>query len=243
LPQHGGRGVEDAVPEQVPLQALERLVRLDLTSTSASMGTTGWWPLPDGAVTRRVERVRVLRRIQYGGQAAPCAGAEPGRGRLMRAILRGAVAGAIATIVMSVHMLWARRTDRVDALSPEHITDAAFDAVSHEPSTTQHVLGTTIAHLGFGAGTGVVLAAATRGRRVPWWGGTAYGLAVAAVSYQGWVPALGILPPLRDAPPGRRNEIIISHLIYGNVLVELLNRSRQHLRAGDDTGVEDRALR
>jgi uncharacterized membrane protein YagU involved in acid resistance len=144
----------------------------------------------------------------------------------MATILRGGVAGAMATVAMSVHMLWARRTDRVDALSPEHITDAAFDAASHEPSTTQHVLGTTIAHLGFGSSTGSILAVATRGRRVPWWGGTAYGLAIAAVSYQGWVPALGILPPLRDAPRGRRNEILVSHVIYGNVLAGILNRTR-----------------
>jgi hypothetical protein len=145
----------------------------------------------------------------------------------MTTVLRGGVAGAVATIAMSVHMLWARRTDRVDALSPEHITDAAFDALSHEPSTTQHMLGITVAHLGFGSTTGSLLAVATRGRRVPWWGGTAYGLAVAAVSYQGWVPALSILPPLHDARPGRRNEILISHVISGNVLAGILNRTRR----------------
>lgn len=159
----------------------------------------------------------------------------------MRSLIRGATAGAVATIMMSVHMLWVRRTNRIDAIGPEHITDAAFDAVSHEPSTAQHALGTTIAHLGFGSTTGAVFAAATRGRRVPWWGGTAYGLAVAAASYQGWVPSLGILPPLRDAPSGRRNEIIVSHVIYGNVLAGVLNRSRaSDLHVAADDG--DRAI-
>lgn len=134
---------------------------------------------------------------------------------------------------MSVHMLRVRRADRIDALSPEHIADAAFDAVSVDPTTTQHVAGTTVAHLGFGATMGAFGAAVAGRRRLPWWAGTAYGLAIAAVSYQGWVPALGILPPLTDAPSGRRNEILVAHVTYGNVLVWLLNRSaRPAPRAG-----------
>jgi hypothetical protein len=149
-----------------------------------------------------------------------------------RAALRGAGAGAAATVAMSVHMLAVRRTDRIDALSPEHIADAAFHAASIEPTMTQHVVATTVAHLGFGASTGALAAAATDGRELPWWAGTAYGLAIAAVSYQGWVPALGILPPLTAAPSGRRNEILVSHVVYGNVLVWLLRRS------SDDTGAD-----
>lgn len=143
----------------------------------------------------------------------------------MKNIVRGAAAGASATVAMSVHMVWLRRADRIDALGPEHITDAAFDAVSVESTTAQHVAGTTVAHLGFGATMGALGAAAAGRRRLRWWTGTAYGLAIAAVSYQGWVPALGILPPLTDAPSGRRNEILVSHIVYGNVLVWLLSRS------------------
>jgi hypothetical protein len=143
---------------------------------------------------------------------------------LLSTVLRGAIAGAVATVAMSGHMLWARHTGRVDALAPEHITDAAFIAAGHQPSNAEHVLGTAVAHLAFGSGTGALLAVASRGRRVPFGGGTAYGLAVAALSYQGWVPALGILPPLRQAPSGRQNEIVVSHVIYGSVLAGLLNR-------------------
>jgi hypothetical protein len=173
-----------------------------------------------------VERVKLLMSIRYEEVIKMHTNTRNRNTNVLSAVMRGAVAGAVATVAMSGHMLWTRRTGRVDALAPEHVTDATFDAVGHQPSNAEHVVGTAIAHLAFGSGTGALLAVATRGRRVPVGGGTAYGLAIAALSYQGWVPALGILPPLRDAPSGRQNEIVVSHVIYGSVLAGMLNRWR-----------------
>ncbi|MCU1692974.1 MAG: hypothetical protein JWM64_2065, partial [Frankiales bacterium] len=73
--------------------------------------------------------------------------------------------------------------------------------------------------LGFGAALGAV-AAVLPGR------GPAQGVAVAlaayAASYQGWVPALGILPPATDDEPGRPAVMVAAHVVYGAVLGRLL---------------------
>ena len=48
--------------------------------------------------------------------------------------------------------------------------------------------------------------------------GILFGTAVWLVSYQGWVPALGIMaPPSRDRP-GRPQAMLAAHLLYGAVL-------------------------
>ena len=143
---------------------------------------------------------------------------------ILRRLLSGAAAGAIATGVMTLHMVWARATGRVDRMSPERVTDAGLAAAGVDRTTTLHAAGTSVAHLGFGVATGALYSVLARGRRRPWWSGGAYGIAVAAVSYQGWVPAAGILPPLSRAPAGRRNEVLVSHLVYGTVLAVMTNR-------------------
>jgi hypothetical protein len=43
-------------------------------------------------------------------------------------------------------------------------------------------------------------------------------LSVWALSYQGWVPALGILPPASRDQPGRQWTMVAAHVVYGVVL-------------------------
>lgn len=154
------------------------------------------------------------------GLAAPA----DGYGSAMSSISKGAVAGAVATGAMTLHMLWAERTGRVDDLAPEHITDAGLAAAGVRPSEGEHAAATTLAHLGFGASAGALYGLVARRRAPNLALGVAYGLAIAVASYQGWVPALRILPPLSEASSGRRNEVLVSHVIYGATLAWVSGR-------------------
>jgi hypothetical protein len=53
------------------------------------------------------------------------------------------------------------------------------------------------------------------------------GLAVWAVSYQGWIPALGILPKASEDRPARPAVMVTAHVVYGAVLGALEERLRR----------------
>ena len=48
--------------------------------------------------------------------------------------------------------------------------------------------------------------------------GVLFGLGIYGVSYKGWIPALGILPPPEDDRPGRPAVMIAAHIVYGLTL-------------------------
>jgi uncharacterized membrane protein YagU involved in acid resistance len=139
---------------------------------------------------------------------------------------RGAGAGLIATIPMSAVMFAAQRLGPVDELDPEIITETGLEAARVEASESTQNLLSTLAHLGFGAGVGAVYGLLSpRLRRAPLLTGPLYGLAVCGASYQGWIPAMGIAPPLSRRGPARRWMQILSHLVYGTVLGRLAGQS------------------
>ncbi len=139
---------------------------------------------------------------------------------------RGAGAGLIATIPMSAVMFAAQRLGPVDELDPEIITETGLEAARVEASESTQNLLSTLAHLGFGAGVGAVYGLLSpRLRRAPLLTGPLYGLAVCGASYQGWIPAMGIAPPLSRRDPARRWMQILSHLVYGTVLGRLAGQS------------------
>jgi hypothetical protein len=76
------------------------------------------------------------------------------------------------------------------------------------------------AHLAFGGAAGALYGLIrSRIRRLP--GpvlGAGFGLAVWTISYAGWIPAAGILPPPHEDRPGRPIVMVGAHLVYGGVL-------------------------
>jgi uncharacterized membrane protein YagU involved in acid resistance len=76
-----------------------------------------------------------------------------------------------------------------------------------------------IAHLAYGAGFGAIFRLLTRlvGRPSPL-AGAMYGAGLWAISYLGWLPALGLFPKPADSPGPRRATMIAAHLVYGLAL-------------------------
>jgi hypothetical protein len=134
------------------------------------------------------------------------------------------VAGAVATVPMSVVMLAFRRP--MGEQPPDAITKRAAHAVGAAPTEEQADALAVVAHLGFGAATGALYALAPR-VGPPVLRGVATALGVWAVSYQGWVPALGILPKASEDRPARPAVMVAAHVVYGAVLGTLEERLRR----------------
>lgn len=142
--------------------------------------------------------------------------------RDVKAMLDGALGGGIGTVAMSAVMLAAGESGLMGEHPPDKIAGAALDAVGiHErDEETQDALAALL-HFGFGVGTGALFGLLHR--RLPFrvnaaLHGVIFGSLVWAVSYQGWVPALGIMPPASDDRPDRPRVMLVAHWVYGAVL-------------------------
>ena len=138
-------------------------------------------------------------------------------------VVRGAVAGAVATVPMSVVMLAFR--EPMGEQPPDAITTRAAHAAGAEPTEPQADAMAVVAHLGFGAGCGAAYALLPR-VGPPVLRGVLTGLGVWAVSYQGWIPALGILPKASEDRPARPAVMVAAHVVYGAALGALEQRLR-----------------
>lgn len=96
-------------------------------------------------------------------------------------------------------------------LPPREIVD---EALHRAPQSARPTL-TTVSHFGYGAATGALFGLmAPRGGVLT---GCAYGVAVWAASYLGWIPAAGILRPATVHPSDRNALMITAHLVWGAV--------------------------
>lgn len=139
----------------------------------------------------------------------------------MNDLARGAVAGLAATLPMTAAMLLMRRglpwTER-GPLPPREITEEVADraGVGGLLGESGRDALTTAAHFGYGAAAGALYGPLSRSLPVPGAAlGPAYGLAVWAGGYLGWLPALGILPPATEDSPRRSALMIAAHLVWG----------------------------
>ena len=142
----------------------------------------------------------------------------------MNALLRGALAGAVATVPMSAVMLALRK--HMGEQPPDVITTQAAHAVGANPSENQADALASVAHVAFGAMSGAAYAA------LPKWGppplrGVLTGLAIWASAYQGVVPALRIMPPASEDQPKRPGVMIAAHVVYGGALGVLEHKLRR----------------
>lgn len=148
----------------------------------------------------------------------------------MRRLFKGAMAGLVATIPMSISMLigWSLLPRREKYPLPprlltEEITERA--GIEGRMSETELTSASVLSHFGYGALAGSTYAFLER--KIPLASslkGSVAGLLVWGLSYLGWVPALKILPPATEHPWRRNLIMILAHLVWGVTLGEVTQK-------------------
>ena len=139
----------------------------------------------------------------------------------MKNVLLGALAGAVATVPMTVAMeaLHERLPGEPPRpLPPREITEtmAVKAGVNAEISERDVQNLTLAAHFGYGTLCGAVYGAvAPRHPAAGVGAGMLFGLGVWTASYLGWLPAAGLHPTPKHDPSARTGLMIASHLVWG----------------------------
>lgn len=139
----------------------------------------------------------------------------------MRTVLEGAIAGVVATGAMSVPMLMAQRQGSMGTQPPERVVEEAEEETGNSLSEREQNFAASLAHLGFGMGNGAAFALLHRALRLPVptvVQGTGFAMGVWALSYRGWIPRLGVLPPPEGDRSDRQRTMVAVHLVFGAVL-------------------------
>lgn len=145
---------------------------------------------------------------------------------MIKRVLLGAAAGAIATVPRSA-AIWGLRAAGMYGrkAAPEAVTEGLTDKlidVEQLPDRWMTLIKVA-AHFGFGAGCGAAFGLATSIVRPPIAAGVLAGLAIWKASYDGWIPAMHLLPPERDET-GRQTALIVAHVMYGAALGATFDR-------------------
>ncbi len=139
-----------------------------------------------------------------------------------------AIAGAIATVAMSAVMVAGDRSGLMGEQPPTLVSKHTLRELGIGDQRRHGPLLAPLAHLGFGAAGGTIFGLSRR--LVPdvprYLHGVLFGLTLWAVSYKGWIPALGILPPPERDRPGRPVVMVAAHVVYGLVLARLVQVPR-----------------
>ncbi|MBA2265553.1 MAG: hypothetical protein H0W17_04090 [Chloroflexi bacterium] len=149
--------------------------------------------------------------------------------------IAGSIGGLVATLAMSVIMLGARLVGLSGQLPPERIArDAIAEATGRAAHEDEEHAVAALTHVGFGTFAGTLYGLLTMGlRRIPTGVaaalGATYATAIWLVSYQGWVPALHIMPPASQDRPGRVATMLVAHWVYGIGLGIVTGRMRDQL--------------
>ena len=140
-----------------------------------------------------------------------------------------ATAGVLGTVTMSMVLLIARKAGLLGRYPPEQITATALDAggMGAVDGRVQRGLAGVL-HLAFGGGLGVAFGLLRRRLRLPSAPvpGMAFGALVWLISYKGWLPALGLMPPPERDKPTRPPMMVLAHLVYGATLDVAIGRAR-----------------
>lgn len=146
---------------------------------------------------------------------------------MMRNLLAGAIAGGVATLAMSP--LMAPRLTRavartvpdtapLEEFPPRRVVQAVEQRVSDgEPLPEQaEDIATWTSHIGFGMAMGALYGLArpaSRGSSAAT--GALFGLTVWAVSYLGWLPAIGVTTGTASGRPDTLPFPFVAHVVYG----------------------------
>ncbi len=141
----------------------------------------------------------------------------------------GSLGGTIATMVMSLAMLALRRAGQMSELPPERITAQLLDAADAPGGQRTRDVVAALLHFLFGIAGGALFGVLQRALRprtalpVEIQGLVFAGL-VWLVSYMGWIPLLGLMPPATRDEPRRPGAMVLAHGLYGAVLGVIVER-------------------
>jgi hypothetical protein len=146
---------------------------------------------------------------------------------MLNRMLIGALAGVVATAPQSA-AIWGlkaagvyRRTPPPEQVSRETAAMALGAQNVPERWFTPMMLAQ---HVGFGAACGAAFGALTGIVRPTTVAGLLAGLAIWKASYDGWLPAMRIMPPPEEDEEGRQIALIAAHVAYGLALGAVMDR-------------------
>ena len=149
------------------------------------------------------------------------------RNTLLMSLVKGAIAGTIATVPMTAFMLFMMRAlprwQHYD-LPPEKLTDelAKRAGVKQHMSKPQKVAVALVAHFGYGAAMGALYTLLMERGNIKMYPfllkGNIFGLVVWGSNYLGLLPALNMPSSAPEETPGRNLLMIGAHLVWGSVL-------------------------
>ena len=141
--------------------------------------------------------------------------------------LRGAAAGFVATVPMTIVMEAMRAAlpaEQHRRMPPREVVDRTIDKTIEttgegaQLDRSDRAALTTIAHFAFGAAAGALYGAAIGSRRASALTGLAYGLAVWALAYGVGLPSLGLHPATARDTKDRTGVLVASHAVWGAAL-------------------------
>lgn len=141
--------------------------------------------------------------------------------------LAGALAGVLATGVMTIAIETGKRLGLLRVPPPTQITTEITNRAGIEPEPPEPGFnpGTLVAHAGFGAVAGglYVLARRLLPRSSPI-AGLTWGAIIWVTAYVGYLPALRIYPWPDDDRTSRTAVMVVAHAVYGVTLAGVERR-------------------
>jgi uncharacterized membrane protein YagU involved in acid resistance len=143
----------------------------------------------------------------------------------MNGLIKGALAGFVATIPMTLAMK-ALHTQLPPGerypLPPRLIVESAAEKLDVEDDLREEdeLVLTLASHFAYGAATGAIYCEGVeiQGMEPSAASGIVYGLGVWTVSYLGLLPGLGLLTPATEHPARRNALMIAAHIVWGAAL-------------------------
>lgn len=138
--------------------------------------------------------------------------------------LRGALAGMAGTAVMTLMMRKVAPKVVPQQMRPDEFVPKKAVAWGEEQvgrpdalSESDAMTAAMVAHFTYGSGSGAVyglLRSRLDGVPAPV-AGAIFGVALWAVSFEGWMPALGIMQAPTDQSPKKVPMPVLAHIVYG----------------------------
>jgi hypothetical protein len=146
---------------------------------------------------------------------------------MLKRIAVGAFAGALATGPQSA-VVWGLRAAGVyrSQAPPERVSERLTESTTDREPTLKRWFRPLmlVQHVGFGAAAGALYTLLSGRLRPNAVTGLIAGLGIWKVSYDGWIPAMKIMPPPTEDERGRQAALILAHVAYGVTLGALSGR-------------------